>query len=485
MLDADLAFAGVARQAELVRCGEVSARELAELCLARIARLDGELNAFAAVDGPRALEQADEADRRRSAGDDAPLLGVPFAVKDEMDVAGEVTSRGTGALTARADADAEVVRRLRRAGAVVVGRTTMPELGLWPFTESHTWGVTRNPWDPERTPGGSSGGSAAAVAAGLVPGALAADGAGSIRIPAACCGLFGLKPHAGRVPRVPHDRDASHWVVFGALTRSVLDTALVLDALRGPVPGDPAPLPEPASSFVDAARTAPQRLRIAVSDAFPRGTLGRLAPDVRRALDDTADLLRGLGHEVVERHIDFGGRDVAVVLGLMFRGIRDLVGEIERPQRLERRTRGMARPGAVVSDRLLARLLGRERALAARLRRLFDDHDALLTPMMSQPPVRAGVMEGRGATVTWLFASGWVPFNVLWNLTGQPAASVPAGFTGDGLPLAVQLVGRPFDETTLLSLAAQLEAARPWALRRPPLADEGRDGAAAQASARV
>ena len=154
-----------------------------------------------------------------------------------------MTSRGTGAFTARAAEDAEVVRRLRAGGAVVVGKTTMPELGLWPFTESVTWGVTRNPWDVERTPGGSSGGSAAAVAAGIVPAAIGADGAGSIRIPAACTGLFGLKPQSGRVPRAPHDRDRSHWIVFGALTRSVIDTAIVLDAFRGPMPGDAARAP--------------------------------------------------------------------------------------------------------------------------------------------------------------------------------------------------------------------------------------------------
>src|SRR4051794_14172288 len=198
MLDVDLAFAGVASQADLVRRGEVSARELVELSLRRIAALDPELNAFGAVYADRALAEADAADRRRGAGDDAPLLGVPFAVKDEMDIAGEVTSRGTGAVTTRALADAEAVRRLRAAGAVIVGKTTMPELGLWPFTESITWGVTRNPWDTDRTPGGSSGGSAAGGAAGIVPPALAAAGAGSIPLPPAGCRPFGLQPPNGR-----------------------------------------------------------------------------------------------------------------------------------------------------------------------------------------------------------------------------------------------------------------------------------------------
>ncbi len=459
MLDAEAAFAGIAGQVELMRRGEASARDLAELALARIAALDPQLNAFGAVHADRALTEAGEADRRRAAGEDGPLLGVPIAVKDEIDIGGHVTSRGTDAFTVPAASDAEVVRRLRAAGAVIVGKTKMPELGLWPFTESVTWGVTRNPWDTGRTPGGSSGGSAAAVAAGIVPAALAADGAGSIRIPAACTGLFGLKPQRDRVPRAPHDEDGSHWIVFGALTRSVLDSGIMLDALT-----------ESAGTYTAAARAEPARLRIAVSEAFPPGVLGRLAPDVRDALHDTADLLRGLGHTVVERDVDFGPRDTAIILALLFRGVRDIVAETERPGRLERRSRAFARPGALVPDRMRERLLAAERRLAARVGTIFDDHDVLLTPVLSQPAARAGLMEGRGATVTYLWSSGWVPFNVLWNSTGQPAASVPAGFSSEGLPLAVQIVGRPDAEPTLLSLAAQLETARPWADRRPPVA---------------
>ena len=468
MLDSDLAFAGVAGQLELLRRGEASARELVDLALARIGALDPEVNAFGAVYPGRARDDADAADRRRAAGEDAPLLGVPVAVKDELDLAGEVTSRGTGAFTARADGDAEVVRRLRAAGAVVIGKTTMPELGLWPFTESVTWGVTRNPWDLERTPGGSSGGSAAAVAAGMVPAALGVDGAGSIRIPAACTGLFGLKPQSGRLPRAPHDRDGSHWITIGALTRSVIDTAIVLDALRGPMPGDGSPLPEPAQSFAAAVRSQPRALRIALSAAFPAGVAGRLTPEVSGALERTAEVLRGLGHTVVEREIDFRARDAPVILGLLFRAIHDFVGEVERPARLERRSRALARPGRLVSDRMQERLLAAERRMSERVGRLFDDHDVLLTPVLSQPAVPTGLMEGRGATVTYMWETGWVPFNVIWNATGQPAASVPAGFSADGLPLAVQIVGRPNDEATLLSLAAQLETARPWADRRPP-----------------
>ncbi|WP_028062069.1 amidase family protein [Solirubrobacter soli] len=436
----DLAYAGLARQAQLVAAGTVSARELVELSLERIERFDPQLNAFGAVYAEQALAQAD---RPRP----GPLSGVPIAVKDEMDIAGEITSRGTGAITERAAQDAEVVRRLKDAGAIVIGKTTMPELGLWPFTESITWGVTRNPWDTDRTPGGSSGGSAAAVAAGLVPAATAGDGAGSIRIPAACCGLFGLKPHAHRVPR---EHDDTHWICFGGLTRSVRDARLMYDVMA---PGIEAP--------------PRRRLRIAYSERFPPATRGSLTHATAAALRDTRDLLQDLGHEVIERDPDFRARDVPVILGLMFRGIRDFVGEVEQPQRLERRTRHIARPGQLVSDRTVDRLLEAEQRIASRVGKLWEDVDVLLMPILAAPAVPAQIMEGRGATVTYLWESGWVPFGVLWNSTGQPAVSVPAGFGPDGLPLAVQFVGRPHGEGTLLTLSEEIEDARPWGLHRP------------------
>ena len=458
MLGDDVAFAGVAGQAELVRRGDVSARELVELALGRIERLDRDLNAFGAVYAERALLEAQQADARTRAGESRPLLGVPLAVKDEIDIGGEITSQGTGAIVTRAAADAEVVRRVRAAGAIVVGKTKMPELGLWPFTESVTWGVTRNPWDPDRTPGGSSGGSAAAVAAGMVPAALGADGAGSIRIPAACCGVFGLKPQRDRVPRAPHDSDGFHWVAFGSLTRSVADTGMMLDVLAG------------EGGFEQATRERPGRLRVGVMKDFPVGTRGRLSDDVNGAIDSTADLLRSLGHTLAPAKIDMRVRDAPVILGLMFRAIYDLVGQVERPQRLERRTRAFARPGALVSDRMTERLREAEGLMVERIGSVFADHDVLLTPVSSAPAVPAGIMEGRGAVATYFWETGWVPFTILWNITGQPAASVPTGFSADGLPVAVQLVGRANDERTLLSLAAELEAERPWNDRRPPIA---------------
>ena len=468
MLEAELAFAGVAGQSELLRRGEVSSRELVELALARIDVLDSDLNAFGAVYANRAREDADRADRRRAAGEDAPLLGVPVAVKDEIDLAGEVTSRGTGAFTARAIDDAEVVRRLRAGGAVVVGKTRMPELGLWPFTESVTWGVTRNPWDVERTPGGSSGGSAAAVvAAGMVPAAIGR-------------GWRGLDPHPGGLHRPVRAQAAERSRAADAARprRQPLDRLRGADALGDRHGHRPRRL---AGADARPRRAAPRahaavrrRGALAPGSAAHRRLLrvsrrcqGPSTPEVRGALDATVDVLRGLGHTVVEQDVDFRPRDVPVILGLLFRAIHDFVGEVERPARLERRSRAYARPGMLVADRTRERLLAAERRMAERVGRLFVEHDVLLTPVMSQPAVPTGLMEGRGATVTYEWATGWVPFNVLWNATGQPAASVPAGFSAAGLPLAVQIVGRPNDEATLLSLAAQLETAQPWADHRP------------------
>ena len=464
----DVAFAGLAEHAAMLERGETTSQELTELFLSRIERHDPVLNAFRVVFDELARAEAAQADARRRSGDKRPLLGLPLAIKDDTDIQGHVTAMGSCAVEEPARADSEVVRRLRSAGAVILGKTHVPEMMIVPFTESPTFGITRNPWDLQRTPGGSSGGSAAAVAAGLCSAALGSDGGGSIRIPAACCGLFGLKPQRGRVPRAPHDRDGSRWIAFGALTRSVLDGALVLDALHGPMPGDQDPLPAPPATFAQAAATPPPKLRIAVSDAFPTGGLGRLQADVRRALEETAALLRDLGHDVVERRVAPDARDAPVIIGLLFRGVRDLVAEAELPHRLERRTRAFARPGRLVSDRAHVKLADAERRMVQRALAAFEDHDVVVSPVLSQPAVRAGAMEGRGATVTYFWETGWAPFNVLWNSTGQPAASVPAGFTASGLPLAVQLVGRPCAEATLLSLAAQLEAARPWADRRPP-----------------
>jgi amidase len=474
----DLAFAGLAAQAELVRAGAVSPSDLVALSLARIERLDSELNAFREVLAERATEDARRLEgvgraqkwrnrmRRRQRSDELPLLGVPVAVKDCVDVEGVVTTHGTGCFEAPAGRDDELVSRLRAAGAIVIGKTTLPEFAIYGFTESKTWGVTRNPWDTERTPGGSSGGSAAAVAAGLVAGATASDGAGSIRIPAANCGLFGLKPQRGRVPITPAD----HWhglSVNGCVTRRVIDTALYLDVTANRGAGSAGP-PPPARPYVDAASTPPGRLRIAWSLKPPR----LIAPpiveeEVRDAVERVAEQLASLGHAVARQNPHFGSIGNALTPRYLC-GIQEDVEAAPNQDRLEKRTRGMARLGARTPRRQLRRAVAAEASISAKLNAIFDDHDVLITPTVGRPPVRVGKWDGRGALRTVLGMSRTYPFTGAWNFTGQPAAAVPAGWTREGLPLSVQLIGRPGDEATLISLAAQLEAETHWTERRPP-----------------
>jgi amidase len=464
----ELAYAGIARQAQLVAAGDVSSRELVELYLARIERFDPVLNSFRVVFAERALLEADQADARRAAGSERALLGVPIAVKDDIDVAGEVTAWGTNAHGPPVDADAEVVRRLRAAGAVVIGKTNVPELTQWPFTETATFGATRNPWDVQRATGGSSGGSAAAVAAGLVGAALGSDGAGSIRIPAAWCGLFGLKPQRGRVSLAPRPRAWHGLSVIGLLARRVADTALFHDLASGATDVDLDSAPAPAVPFSQAAATPPGRLRIAYSTRVPFGVIPRLDSDCERALSDTVELLRSLGHDVHERDPDYGTNAIPAVLARYLRGIHDDAASMPHPERLERRTRAMARIGGLIPPALLARSIAGEAALSAQLGSVFEDSDVLITPTTAAPPPPIGRLEGRGALWTLNAVAGWVPYNGVWNVTGQPAASVPAGRGADGLPRGVQIVARAGDEATLLSLAGQLEAERPWAHERPP-----------------
>jgi len=471
MDDLDLAYAGIARHAELIAAGEVSSRELVDMYLERIARLDPRLNAFRVVFAERVRLEADQADARRGAGGDSgrrPLLGVPIAVKDDIDVAGELTTYGTNAQDTPAHADAEVVRRLREAGAVIIGKTNVPELMIWPFTETATFGATRNPWDAQHAPGGSSGGSAAAVAAGLVGAALASDGAGSIRIPAAWCGLFGLKPQRGRVSTAPRTRGWHGLSVKGVLSRTVADTALFYDVASGSVETDHDSAPAPTVPFSTAAATPPGPLKIAYSTSVPVNATLRLDSDARRALEKTVELLRSLGHQLSECDPDYGPGAMPALTVRYLRGIHDDAAKLEHPERLERRTRAVARLGGLIPQALLERSLAREAELTRRLNTVLDDHDVLLTPATAAPPPRIGQLQGRGALWTLNAVAGWVPYNGIWNVTGQPAASVPALFGADGLPRAVQLVGRANDEGTLLSLAAQIEAERPWAERRPP-----------------
>jgi amidase len=466
--DADVAFAGAARQAEMVRAGEVSPSELVRLSLARIERLDPELNAFRKVFAERALLEAEQAEARLKAGEERPLLGVPIAIKDEVDVAGEVKTIGTDAFSTPAAEDSEMVRRLREAGAIVVGLTLLPEMAICGFTESATYGVTRNPWNPQRTPGGSSGGTGAAVAAGLVPIGSAGDGGGSIRIPAASCGLFGLKPTRGRISLTPELEGWHGLAVLGCLSRTVLDTALWLDVTAGGSREPEAP-PPPERPFVESAKTAPGRLRVAWSTAAPRAAAPPTVSDeVKRAVAEAAELLASLGHDVSRRDPEWGGIGNNIMPRFL-RGVSDTVATAEHPERLERRTRGFGRLGGLLPDGLYERALRARVADLARVNALFDAHDVLVMPVMGGTALPVRRWEGQGALRTVIGMSRFYPYCVPWNHLGNPAMAVPFGFDADGMPLSIQVIARPGAEPTLLSLAAQLEAERPWADRRPPL----------------
>jgi amidase len=457
----DLAYAGIARQAELISSGELSARDLVEIYLERIARLDPQLKSFRVVFAERARLEAEQADARRGAGGERLLLGVPIAIKEDADVAGEPTSFGTRSVESPASADSEVVRRLRAAGAIVIGKTNVPELTLWPFTETPTFGATRNPWNTQYTPGGSSGGSGAAVAAGLAAGALGSDGLGSIRIPSSFCGLFGIKPQRDRISIAPHESGARHgWyglAVYGPLTHTVADAALFLDAT--------AQTPPAEGTFREAAARVPGRLRIAVSTKpiLPQPVDSQVIDAVAR----TAELLRSLGHEVVERDPDYPPWLGLHLLTRYLSGAYGSAMALGNIRRMERRSRQVVGLGQLIGESGAQRALASEAALAARVGRVFEDCDVLLTPTLARPALPIGAYEGRGALWTMAGCMRVVPFLGVWNATGQPAASLPAGFTDEGVPIGVQLVGRPHDEATLLSLSAQLEAERPWVTQRP------------------
>jgi len=464
--DRATAFAGPAALAALVRSRETTPRELVELYLRRIEALDPRLNAFRVTLAELALAEAGALDGARLAG---PLAGVPIAVKDDIAVAGQVTTKGTRVRVGDppASADAEAIRRLRAAGAIPVGITNVPELMIFPWTASAANGITRNPWDPSRTPGGSSGGSAAAVAAGLVPAATASDGGGSIRIPAACCGLVGMKPSRGRVSAQPGRPGWLGLSTYGALARTVGDSALLLDVLHGTIDGDADALPRFPGSYAEAAATASRPLRIAISTRVPPVVLAPLGAAQRAAHADTARLLEQLGHQVTERDPDYGLAQLEFTQAWV-RGVYEEAAGTGRRGALERSTRQMAAAGRyLVPPARRERLLLRRSRPTARITALWDEFDVLMTPALASAPVAAEGGYGRAAPVAVNIAARMTPFTAVFNLTGQPAVSVPVGVDADGLPTAVQLVGRVGAEDVLYALAGQLERAAPWAQRRP------------------
>jgi amidase len=469
----ELTFMSVGDLAAHVRGGELSAREVTTAALERIEALEPTVNAFVEVDADGALATADTIEP----GDERPYAGVPIAIKANLPVAGLPMTFGSKLLAGhRAGHSAYLVRRLQEAGFVIIGITNMPEFGILPTTEPRQGGPTRNPWDTDRTPGGSSGGAAAAVASGMLPVAHGNDGGGSLRIPASCCGLVGLKPSRGRVSRGP-DLGDSYLGSEGVLTHSVAETAMLLDVLSGYEVGDATWAPRPVEPYTTSIRRDPGRLRIAMSAA--NSLDAEVDPECLRGMRETGELLASLGHHVVEDTPALPGKEMLrtfshvfgpmVALGVAY-GER-LAGRPAEDDEIEPLSRTLWDLSRNMSSVDYLAALTEMQALARGVVAFFAEYDVLLTPALAERPLPIGECNGLGDEPLRDFArSGdFTPYTALFNVTGQPAISVPAGFGEDGLPTNAHLVAKPLGEDTLLQLAAQLETARPGDGRRPEL----------------
>jgi amidase len=439
--------------AEMVRTRTLSARGLVDATLQRIADLEPQINAFRVVLNRAAREDAERIDSLSEHElADLPLAGVPVAIKDDTDVTGESTMWGSAVDRGTCERDADVVGRLRRAGAVIIGKTNVPELTLWPWTASKAWGVTRNPWDLDRTPGGSSGGSAAAVCTGMAAIALGSDGGGSIRYPAGLTGLVGLKTGRDQLPLGPEHGTGWHGLIsLGPLTRSARDAALFLDVTAHP---------EPVTTARDALDAPMSPLRMAVSTNAPPGTLVSLAAERRTYLDDASAALAALGHEVFEVEIDYGLALLWNSTVRMLQGARSDVQALPDRQSLERRTRRVARLAGLIPQRSLRRAIGGAVAMAETLRHSLDGADIVITPLCEAPAPHLTDCPSTGALRSLRAAdtSAWL---APWNAMGMPAVSVPTGIDPAGLPLAVHLAAFDGDEASLLRAATRLQQALP------------------------
>ncbi len=460
----DLAFLPAIEQARLVRAREVSSGELVRLYLERIERIDPELNAFVTVCAEEALASARAADESPGEG---PFHGVPIAIKDLTATAGIRTTYSCSGFAENVpDFDTAVVRRIRDAGFVLLGKTNTPEFGTVAFTESELNGATHNPWNTALTPGGSSGGAAAALAAGLVPLAHGSDGGGSIRIPASCCGVFGLKPSRGRVSSAPFS-SLEGLSTSGPLTRSVADAAAFLDVLAGYESGDPWWAPPPARPFAAEAGESPGRLRVAVTTSPPIDA--SVHPDCVAATRLAATLLEELGHDVEEAAPSWaipGLIDDFITVWQIGPTLYPVADEHLTP--LNRRLAARARAtSAAEYGAAVIRLQGAARHIVA----FWERFDVLLTPTLALPPVPIGWQEQDADDELEQLRRNtlFTPFTAVSNLTGQPAMSLPLHTSGDALPIGVQVIGPPAGEGLLLRLAAQLEVARPWQENRPPI----------------
>jgi amidase len=470
----ELLFKPATELATLIHTGQISSSELVAAALERIEALQPTINAFTHIDAEGAIAAAEAI----SSDDPRPFAGVPIAIKDTAPVAGMPYTMGSDVFGDFVPGhDAFLVRRIRDAGFVIVGKTSMPEFGILPVSESRRFGPVRNPWDTDRTPGGSSGGAAAAVASGMLPLAHGSDGGGSIRIPASCCGLVGLKPTRGRISRGP-DQGDDFLVQDGVLTRTVAETASLLDILAGYEVGDATWAPPPSESFASAAARDPGRLRIGYTTTAP--IEAQLDPECERATLDAVQLLEQLGHDVEEIAAPWADDDLLqvftmvfgtpIAMAMFFGGMvtgREPTEELVEPLSWTI-WNGIRERSAL--DYLLARtqLTGISRGIIS----LWESYDVVLTPGLAERPVPIGEIDACSDDPWEDFrrSGRFTPYTAIFNVTGQPAISVPLFHGDDGLPTSIQLAGRPADEGTLLSLASQLEAARPWADRRPELA---------------
>jgi amidase len=449
--------------------GETTSVELVERALATIEATQPTLNAFRVVCAESARAAAADADARLERGERLPLLGVPVAIKDDVDLAGHPTSFGCAGSFAPERSDGEMVRRLRAAGAIVIGKTNTPEVGLYPFTEGHAFGTTRNPWSLDHTPGGSSGGSAAAVAAGIVHAAIGSDGAGSVRIPASWCNLVGVKPQRGRISCWPESESFNGLTCLGPLTRTVADAALMLDVLSGGHPEDRHTPPSPPETYGEAAAREPDTLRIAFSLRHPFSAAPvRLHPEIRAALLRLVGLLDELGHEVIEANPRYGLMGLALIVQGES-GVHEWVTK-RVPDRslLDRRTRETARLGGILAKSALPLARRLEPRFQRRIRSIFAAADVLIVPTTAKPPLTIDATAKLGSRATQRLIAGACPYAWPWNVLGWPGVSVPAGLTREGLPVGVQLLGPANSEPLLLSLATQLERVERWHERVAP-----------------
>jgi amidase len=472
-MDDDLMFRPVTELAGLVRSGELSARELVQASLDRIEALDPQLNAFVDVFADEALAAADAI----PPGDERPFAGVPIAIKNNRAVAGHRVTFAAGFMGDwQAPYDHNVVRRLRDAGFVVVGTTTLPEWGILPWTNTKRFGATRNPWHPDRTSGGSSGGSATAVAAGMVPIAHANDGGGSTRIPAACCGLVGLKPQRNRISLAPEIGE-SFLASDGVLTRTVAETALALDLLAGYETGDASWAPPPAEPFATTAAREPGRLRAAVVTNAPIDV--SIHPAYAEAPREAGRLLESLGHDVEEVEAPWRDDSLLPTFSALFAPLVMLQVAFARLVHGREPSEDDMEPVSWALWQLVGSMptldnqlaFARLQIFARSLLQWMAQYDVVVAPSLAEPPVLLDAVDWRTDDPMGLFVrSGeFTPFTAVANVTGQPAVAIPLG-EHDHLPVGVQLFGRPAQEGELLALAAQLETARPWADRRPLMA---------------